>query len=79
MAHAHRPGSENSVAEMVGRHISASPRDTLGATPTRRPAHERTDGVRVALSGAFPYLAAGDVVELEIDRLGRRRQVVKVG
>ena len=33
----------------------------------------------VALSGAFPYLAAGDVVELEIDRLGRQRQVVKVG
>jgi 2,4-diketo-3-deoxy-L-fuconate hydrolase len=31
----------------------------------------------VALSGTFPYLAAGDVVELEIDRLGRQRQVVK--
>jgi 2-keto-4-pentenoate hydratase/2-oxohepta-3-ene-1,7-dioic acid hydratase in catechol pathway len=29
----------------------------------------------VALSGRFPYLAAGDVVELEIDGLGRQRQV----
>lgn len=28
----------------------------------------------VALSGRFPYLAAGDVVELEIDGLGRQRQ-----
>jgi 2,4-diketo-3-deoxy-L-fuconate hydrolase len=28
----------------------------------------------VALSGRFPYLAAGDVVEIEIDRLGRQRQ-----
>ncbi|ASO19559.1 2-keto-4-pentenoate hydratase/2-oxohepta-3-ene-1,7-dioic acid hydratase in catechol pathway [Actinoalloteichus hoggarensis] len=30
----------------------------------------------VALSGRFPYLAAGDVVELEIDGLGRQRQVM---
>ena len=29
----------------------------------------------VALSGRFPYLAAGDVVELEIDGLGRQRQL----
>jgi 2-keto-4-pentenoate hydratase/2-oxohepta-3-ene-1,7-dioic acid hydratase in catechol pathway len=29
----------------------------------------------VALSGRFPYLAPGDVVELEIDGLGRQRQV----
>ncbi|MCL2516363.1 MAG: fumarylacetoacetate hydrolase family protein [Microbacteriaceae bacterium] len=28
----------------------------------------------VALSGRFPYLAAGDVVELEIDGLGAQRQ-----
>ena len=28
----------------------------------------------VALSGRFPYLAAGDVVELTIDGLGRQRQ-----
>ena len=27
----------------------------------------------VALSGRFPFLRAGDVVELEIDGLGRRR------
>ncbi|GAA1864409.1 fumarylacetoacetate hydrolase family protein [Asanoa iriomotensis] len=30
----------------------------------------------VALSGRFPYLAAGDVVELEIEGLGRQRQLV---
>jgi 2,4-didehydro-3-deoxy-L-rhamnonate hydrolase len=30
----------------------------------------------VALSGRFPYLRAGDVVELEIDGLGRQRQQV---
>jgi 2-keto-4-pentenoate hydratase/2-oxohepta-3-ene-1,7-dioic acid hydratase in catechol pathway len=29
----------------------------------------------VALSGRFPYLAAGDVVELEIEGLGRQRQL----
>lgn len=29
----------------------------------------------VALSGRFPYLAPGDVVEIEIDGLGRQRQV----
>jgi 2-keto-4-pentenoate hydratase/2-oxohepta-3-ene-1,7-dioic acid hydratase in catechol pathway len=28
----------------------------------------------VALSGKYPYLAAGDVVEIEIDSLGRQRQ-----
>ncbi|QAY63479.1 FAA hydrolase family protein [Xylanimonas allomyrinae] len=31
----------------------------------------------VALSGRFPYLAPGDVVELEIDGLGRQRQEVR--
>jgi len=31
----------------------------------------------VALSGRFPYLKAGDVVELEIDGLGRQRSVLK--
>jgi 2-keto-4-pentenoate hydratase/2-oxohepta-3-ene-1,7-dioic acid hydratase in catechol pathway len=30
----------------------------------------------VALSGRFPYLAPGDTVELEIDGLGRQRQLV---
>ncbi len=30
----------------------------------------------VALSGRFPYLAPGDVMELEIDGLGRQRSVV---
>ena len=33
----------------------------------------------VALSGRFPYLAAGDVVELEIEGLGRQRQNVVAG
>jgi 2,4-didehydro-3-deoxy-L-rhamnonate hydrolase len=31
----------------------------------------------VAMSGRFPYLAAGDVMELEIDGLGRQRQQLK--
>ena len=31
----------------------------------------------VALSGRFPYLSAGDVVELEIDGLGRQRQEMR--
>ncbi|MFK3980763.1 fumarylacetoacetate hydrolase family protein [Micromonospora sp. NPDC050397] len=31
----------------------------------------------VALSGRFPYLAAGDVVEVEVDGLGRQRSAVK--
>lgn len=30
----------------------------------------------VAMSGRFPYLQPGDVVEMEIDRLGQQRQVV---
>jgi hypothetical protein len=30
----------------------------------------------VALSGRFPYLQPGDVVELEVDRLGRQRSVL---
>ena len=30
----------------------------------------------VAMSGRFPYLQPGDVVECEIDRLGRQRQVM---
>lgn len=32
----------------------------------------------VAMSGKFPYLADGDVMELEIDGLGRHRQAVAV-
>jgi len=31
----------------------------------------------VALSGRFPYLAPGDVMEIEIDGLGRQRSVLK--
>ncbi|SCF26023.1 fumarylacetoacetate hydrolase family protein [Micromonospora mirobrigensis] len=31
----------------------------------------------VALSGRFPYLAAGDVVEVEIDGLGRQRSTMR--
>lgn len=33
----------------------------------------------VALSGRFPYLRAGDVVELEIDGLGRQRHQIVAG
>lgn len=33
----------------------------------------------VALSGRFPYLTPGDVVELEIEGLGRQRQTVVAG
>jgi 2,4-diketo-3-deoxy-L-fuconate hydrolase len=33
----------------------------------------------VALSGRFPYLSIDDVVEMEIDGLGRQRQVVVAG
>ena len=33
----------------------------------------------VAASGKYPYLEAGDVVDLEIDGLGAQRQVVKQG
>lgn len=29
----------------------------------------------VALSGRFPYLSAGDIVEIEVDGLGRQRQI----
>lgn len=32
----------------------------------------------VAMSGKFPYLAHGDLVEIEIDGLGRQRQTVAV-
>jgi 2,4-diketo-3-deoxy-L-fuconate hydrolase len=31
----------------------------------------------VALSGRFPYLTRGDVMELEIEGLGRQRQRVR--
>ncbi|TQK17732.1 2-keto-4-pentenoate hydratase/2-oxohepta-3-ene-1,7-dioic acid hydratase in catechol pathway [Microbacterium sp. SLBN-154] len=33
----------------------------------------------VALSGRFPYLTPGDIVELEIEGLGRQRQTVVAG
>jgi len=33
----------------------------------------------VALSGRFPYLRAGDVVELEIEGIGQARQVCRAG
>ena len=53
----------------LSRHLVLEPGDLiLTGTP---------EGV--ALSGRFPYLAAGDVVELEIDGLGRQRQNVVAG
>jgi hypothetical protein len=55
------------VAQLV-RHLSQypvlDPRDVINTgTPQS-----------VALSGRFPYLAACDVMEIEIDGLGRQRQ-----
>lgn len=53
----------------LSRHLVLEPGDLiLTGTP---------EGV--ALSGRFPFLAAGDVVELEIDGLGRQRQNVVAG
>lgn len=57
------------VAEIIyhlSQHVLLAPGDlVLTGTP---------EGV--ALSGRFPYLDAGDVMELEIDGLGRQRQAV---
>ncbi|SDE11673.1 fumarylacetoacetate hydrolase family protein [Auraticoccus monumenti] len=59
-----------SVAELVrdlSQYMTLEPGDlVLTGTP---------EGV--ALSGRFPYLAPGDVVELEIDGLGRQRQTYR--
>ncbi|RCK68624.1 FAA hydrolase family protein [Desertihabitans brevis] len=61
-----------SVADLVrdlSRYMTLEPGDLiLTGTP---------EGV--ALSGRFPYLAPGDVVELEIDGLGRQRQSYRSG
>ena len=68
------PRQNSSTADMVftvdyliwhlSQHLALEPGDlVLTGTP---------EGV--ALSGRFPYLAAGDVVEMEIDGLGRQRQ-----
>lgn len=59
-----------SVAEIIhhlSHHVLLAPGDlVLTGTP---------EGV--GLSGRFPYLEAGDVMELEIDGLGRQRQEVR--
>lgn len=68
------PRQNSSTADMVftvayliwhlSQHLALEPGDLLlTGTPQG-----------VALSGRFPYLAAGDVVEMEIDGLGRQRQ-----
>jgi 2,4-diketo-3-deoxy-L-fuconate hydrolase len=68
------PRQDSSTADMVfdvefliwhlSRYLALEPGDlVLTGTP---------EGV--ALSGRFPYLSAGDVVEVEIDGLGRQRQ-----
>ncbi len=70
------PRQDSSTADMVfgvaellhdlSQHLTLDPGDVvLTGTP---------EGV--ALSGRFSYLRAGDVVELEIDGLGRQRQVM---
>lgn len=68
------PRQDSSTADMIfsptrivwelSQHLAFEPGDLiLTGTP---------EGV--ALSGRFPYLSAGDIVELEIDGLGRQRQ-----
>lgn len=61
-----------SCAEIVrdlSQHMQLDPGDVISTgTP---------EGV--ALSGRFPYLGAGDVVELEIDGLGHQRQMMRTG
>jgi len=68
------PRQNSSTADMVftvdyliwhlSQHLALEPGDlVLTGTPQG-----------VALSGRFPYLAPGDVVEMEIDGLGRQRQ-----
>ncbi|MBE1877433.1 fumarylacetoacetate hydrolase family protein [Myceligenerans pegani] len=70
------PRQDSSTADLIfdvpyivwhlSQHLALEPGDLiLTGTP---------EGV--ALSGRFPYLARGDVVELEIDGLGRQRQVM---
>ena len=71
------PRQESSTADMVfsveylvwhlSQYLGLEPGDViLTGTP---------EGV--ALSGRFPYLAAGDVVEIEIEGLGRQRQTFR--
>lgn len=70
------PRQDSSTADMIfdvpyivwhlSQHLALEPGDLiLTGTP---------EGV--ALSGRFPYLRSGDVVELEIEGLGRQRQVM---
>ncbi|PXY25925.1 fumarylacetoacetate hydrolase family protein [Prauserella endophytica] len=72
-----RPRQDSSTADMVfgvgelilhlSRYLTLDPGDLVNTgTP---------EGV--ALSGRFPYLRAGDELELEIERLGRQRQRLK--
>ena len=55
----------------IGDHVDDFLHNGLGL-----PRYDRVacPGGPVALSGRFPYLSAGDVVELEIEGLGRQRQ-----
>jgi 2-keto-4-pentenoate hydratase/2-oxohepta-3-ene-1,7-dioic acid hydratase in catechol pathway len=71
------PRQDSSTADMIfdvpyivwhlSQHLALEPGDLiLTGTP---------EGV--ALSGRFPYLRSGDVVELEVEGLGRQRQVMR--
>jgi 2-keto-4-pentenoate hydratase/2-oxohepta-3-ene-1,7-dioic acid hydratase in catechol pathway len=62
------PGAEGPACERDGRYFMVLHPGDLVNTGT--PA-----GVALGRPGT-PYLGAGDVVELEIDGLGRQRQVV---
>ena len=69
------PRQDSTTADMIFRwHLSGTSRQFLTLDPGDLINTGTPEGV--ALSGRFPYLAAGDVVELEIDRLGRQRQVM---
>lgn len=70
------PRQDSTTADMIfdvpfllwhlSQHLALEPGDViLTGTP---------EGV--ALSGRYPYLRAGDVIEFEIEGLGRQRQVV---
>ena len=69
-------GSGDSAVTVLGMIVGAAIAHNFGMAGN---ADAMTDGVftagGVALSGRFPYLKAGDVVEVEIEGLGRQRQV----
>ena len=69
------PGLDHRRHDLLGRPPGLAPvRSSWCSTPATCINTGTPQGV--ALSGRFPYLAPGDVVELEVDGLGRQRQVL---